>query len=188
MRFGAAAMLPAVAAAAVALLAAPLPAVMGQSTDQDVVDVLTSDHDRMRDMLTSLQEADGEEARTIMRQLRAALAVHTQAEEEIVYPAFRQCVAGDEGKEMFAQNLTEHSLVDVVLDQLGDVRSGTPEFRGRSAVLRDLVERHAETEEKEMFTTLRNECDDALLEELGDQVAKRMRMLEDHLDPSARSA
>src|SRR5438128_1600485 len=62
---------------------------------QDVVDLLTSQHEQVKALFARLKNVKGEAAREPFDELRRTLAVHETAEEEVVYPALRQQGADD---------------------------------------------------------------------------------------------
>lgn len=78
---------------------------------------------------------------------------------------------------MFYEAADEHDLVKTVLPQVKEETPGTPQFGAKAKVLKDLIEHHAEEEEKEMFPTARKEMGKDLLLELGARLKARKQEL-----------
>lgn len=139
----------------------------------DVIRLLEADHEELRALLKKLDGATGREARNLLGRVRRALEVHTQAEEEIVYPAFKRIVGGDRAAVLVQESLTEHDLVEGLMDEMDSLRAGSTAFRGKAMVLRELVDHHASDEEEDMFPKLRQHAGAKRLAELGERFAQR---------------
>lgn len=68
-------------------------------------------------------------------------------------------------------------MVDMVLPKLKATRVNAEEFPARAKVLKDLIEHHAEEEEKEMFPKARTILAPAELKNLGARMAERKGLL-----------
>lgn len=141
--------------------------------DKDVLQILKQDHDKVRTLLKELEEGPGSRAKDVLRKLRQEIEVHTDVEEHVVYPAYRDCVGSQEAKVMVEESRAEHMLADILLKQLADLRAGTVEFQGKASVFRETVEHHAREEEKTMFPAMRKHCHKEDLLDLGRQVQAR---------------
>ena len=79
---------------------------------------------------------------------------------------------------MIFEALEEHRAAgELVLPDLMETEVASDQFGGRAKVLKDLVEHHAEEEEKEMFKRARELFDRAQLAELGERMAARKEEL-----------
>ena len=75
---------------------------------------------------------------------------------------------------MFFEALEEHRAAgDLVLPDLLKTDVQSDQFGGRAKVLKELIEHHADEEEKEMFPRARELMDKAQLEQLGERMAQR---------------
>jgi hypothetical protein len=75
---------------------------------------------------------------------------------------------------MFFEALEEHRAAgDLVLPDLLRTDVSSDQFGGRAKVLKELVEHHADEEEKEMFPRAKALMDKAQLRELGERMATR---------------
>lgn len=139
----------------------------------NAIDLLKDDHKRVKALLEELSESTerGIKKRTeLLARLEREITLHTQLEEEILYPAFKS-EGGKEEDVMYYEAKEEHRTVDsLVLPDLKDTAPGTREFSGRVKVVKELLEHHIEEEEQEMFPQARKLLGNAKLEELGAQM------------------
>lgn len=145
------------------------------SANKDVLQLLKADHDKVRKLLKELENAPSNKAKAVLKKLKQEIEMHTSVEEKIVYPAYRESVGSDEAKVMVEESRAEHMLADILLKQLGDLRAGTPEFKGKAAVFKENVEHHAEEEEKDMFPQMRKNLHKEDLIDLGRQMQEFKR-------------
>jgi hemerythrin-like domain-containing protein len=146
----------------------------------DAVALLKKDHQTVRQILkklkSSAENGRGESA-MLLRQIENELQVHTQIEEEIFYPAFRDAVEGKDDEHLYYEALEEHHVVELVLVEIKTTSRNSEEFPAKAKVLKDLVEHHAEEEENEMFPKARKAMGAAQLRELGRQLQERKQEL-----------
>jgi|SRR5215471_11138648 len=143
---------------------------------QDAVALLKEDHEKMRDLLDELEEAagkDGESAGQLVETIQNELKVHTTIEEEIFYPAFRDAANKKDDSKLYYEAVEEHHVVDMVLPELDADGGGSPEFAAKAKVLKDLVEHHADEEEKEMFPRAKKLFEKEELMSLGERLRQR---------------
>lgn len=147
----------------------------------NAIELLKADHDKVRGLFEQLINTTSRAEKTrvqLLEKIRLELDVHTQIEEEIFYPAFREAAENSEDKEMIFEALEEHRAAgELVLPDLMETEVASDQFGGRAKVLKDLVEHHAEEEEKEMFKRARELFDRAQLAELGERMAARKEEL-----------
>ncbi|MGY4495526.1 hemerythrin domain-containing protein [Pseudomonas sp. TE3610] len=139
----------------------------------NAIDLLEADHERVKAILTQLNDSTerGVKKRAdLLAKLEMEITLHTQLEEEILYPAFK-AAGGKEQDVMYYEAKEEHRTVDsLVLPDLKETDPGTPEFSGRVKVVKELLEHHIEEEETEMFPQARKLLGNAQLEEIGSQM------------------
>ncbi|WP_416424033.1 hemerythrin domain-containing protein [Pseudomonas sp. App30] len=139
----------------------------------NAIELLVADHKRVKAILEQLSDSTerGVKKRTdLLAKLEMEITLHTQLEEEILYPAFK--AAGSKEQDvMYYEAKEEHRTVDsLVLPDLQATDPGTVEFSGRVKVVKELLEHHIEEEESEMFPQAQELLGDAKLEELGTQM------------------
>lgn len=149
-------------------------------TVPDAISQLKADHQKVRGLLTQLEETTerGTTSRTkLLQQIETEVKVHSALEEELFYPAYRDAVKKKEDQKLYYESLEEHHLVDLVLAKLDQTDPATPEFGARSKLLKELIEHHAEEEESEMFPKARKVMPAEELRQIGARMAARRKDL-----------
>jgi hemerythrin-like domain-containing protein len=142
----------------------------------DPIAMLKADHREAAAMLKTLGESERPSAtrRRTTAKLVAALQLHMQIEESLVYPLVAQRV----GKEEEVEAEIEHRLARDGLSQLSEL-VGEPGFGAAVAMVTAGIKHHVREEETELFPALKAKLDRAELADLGDEVAagkKRKRV------------
>lgn len=144
---------------------------------EDVLAVLTREHDGFRDMLHRLDHAKNEERDVLLRRLRDDLIVHGQVEDEIVYPAFTGLLDDEEAERFVEDSLEEHAFIEELLDEMIRVPKSSVSFGDDLVLVRATLERHLDDEEDQFFPRLSKACSEAMLLELGRRVMMRQQAL-----------
>ena len=139
----------------------------------NALQLLKSDHQHVNQLLSQLAETTtraSKKRKELLAKIGQELRIHTQIENEIFYPAFKE--AGKKAdKPIFFEALEEHRAVEtLVLPDLEDSDVNSDEFSGRARVLRDLVQHHVEEEENEMFPRVESLMSDEQLMRLGERM------------------
>lgn len=147
---------------------------------QNAIELLKSDHEKVRDLLSQLVESTTraeKKRQQLLEKIEQELLVHTRIEEEIFYPAFK--AAGNaEHKRTYFEAIEEHRAVDdLVLPDLKKTDPTSEKFSGRAKVLKELIEHHADEEEQEMFKLARKSMSREELQELGEKMEARKEQL-----------
>ncbi len=136
----------------------------------DIISLLKEDH-REVDALFGRLEAASERAlktkQKLFEQIKEALTVHAEAEEQIVYPRMRELA---EARHLSFESLEEHRLVKQELAEIGEIAAGSDEWDAKVKVLIDLVRHHVKEEEGEAFKVLRAELEREELREMGERL------------------
>jgi len=143
----------------------------------DAITLLKSDHQTMRSLLGQLEKSTPRGAKTrreLLTKIDANLKAHSSIEEEIFYPAFKEAGQKGDDDKMYFEALEEHRAAgDLVLPDLLGTDLASEQFSGRAKVLKELVEHHADEEEKEMFPRAKKLLTKEELAELGQRMQKR---------------
>ena len=135
---------------------------------QDVVELLQTQHDQVRELLHVIDRAaDSERAQpfeALVRQLKA----HEAAEESVVYPALR--TLGTEAMAVADRRVAEEMEAEKVIAGLEKMDPASTEFTEGFAKFRGAVEKHASAEESEVFPLLTEKMGDDARRELGSNV------------------
>jgi hemerythrin superfamily protein len=147
----------------------------------DAIALLKDDHQKVKKLLGELAETTSraEKTRTeLLTQIGRELRAHTKIEEEIFYPAFKEAGEKSEDDKLYFEALEEHRAAgELVLPDLENTNVTSDQFGGRAKVLKELVEHHADEEEKEMFPRAKKLLDGAALVELGQRMQARKQEL-----------
>ena len=143
----------------------------------DATELLTQQHREAEELFSQFEQtSDTSEqsriAETAIRQLRH----HTAIEEEVLYPAMRE--QGGKLKEQVLEDVEEHHMVEVMLDELEGMDASDERFAAKFKVMTELVQHHVQEEEQDQFPLLSEEFGSQKLNELGDRMRERYEELE----------
>jgi len=133
----------------------------------DPIAMLKRDHREAAAMLKKLADSKpGAARRRTTDELSAALALHMEIEEKLIYPLVAERVGTDEEQEAE----TEHSLARQGLAKMNDlVDEGG--FGAAVAMVTAGIRHHVKEEETEVFPKLKEQLARDELVKLGDEVA-----------------
>jgi hemerythrin-like domain-containing protein len=133
----------------------------------DPIAMLKRDHQEVSAMLKELADSKpGAARRNTTTKVTAALALHMQIEEKLVYPLVAERVGEDEEQEAE----TEHSLARDGLAKMNElVDEGG--FGAAVAMVTAGIKHHVKEEETEIFPKLKQKLERDELAKLGDEVA-----------------
>jgi hemerythrin-like domain-containing protein len=146
----------------------------------DAISLLKKDHEKVRGLLSQLERAaerNTAKAEQLLAQIDREVKIHSQIEEEIFYPAFRDAAQKRDDRELYFEAKEEHHVVDLVMPEVRETDSEADEFAAKTKVLKELIEHHADEEEKEMFPKARKLFDRAELRDLGERLKERKKEL-----------
>lgn len=153
----------------------------------NAIDLLKVDHEKVKSILSQLSESTDRAVKKrteLLEKLELEVSIHTQLEEEILYPAYK-AAGGKAEAEMYYEAKEEHRTVDsLVLPDLKGTDPTSPEFAGRVKVIKELLEHHIEEEETDMFPHAKKILGKAKLDELGDQMLTLKASLKKNLTTS----
>lgn len=152
---------------------------------QDALQLLMAEHREVKAMFQQYQKlADaggkGDERMLLASQICVALTLHTQVEEEILYPAARNVLTKDE--DIVDEAYVEHAGAKTLIAQIKTMTSDQPMFDAKVKVLGEYIDHHVREEENEFFPKLRKTSLD--LAAMGEQIAARKHQLMALPEPS----
>ncbi len=152
--------------------------------DRDVVDLLLAQHEEVRSLFAQITSAAGS-ASTAKKgsfdRLVNLLAVHETAEEMVVYPVVRG--SGPDGDRLADARTAEESEAKSALSELEKIGVESPEFDAKLAAFQQLVETHAQNEEREIFPLLRSSQSPEQLAKMAQSVQLAERTAPTHPHP-----
>ncbi|MBW4051924.1 MAG: hemerythrin domain-containing protein [Proteobacteria bacterium] len=136
--------------------------------------LLKQDHRAVAHALEEFASAKREEKQAIARHICKMLTVHSQIEEELLYPAAREALGSGESH-LIAEARVEHASVKDLVHQIEDREQLDEQYEAKVQVLGEYVKHHVEEEETEIFPRLERTSLD--LQALGEQLEERKREL-----------
>jgi iron-sulfur cluster repair protein YtfE (RIC family) len=145
----------------------------------NIIELLKEDHREAEELIERLEglEADLDDTKVgidkmpqaLFTKLKNALTLHTQAEEQILYPAMQKF---DETADRIPEAIEEHQQVDQILEEMAMLSPAEDEFQERLEELKENLAHHIEEEEDELFPKAEELCGQKRLEEMGRQMQK----------------
>ena len=144
----------------------------------DVLSLLKSDHDTVKDLFSMFEHTTKtayKEKQELFERIRHELFLHSKAEEQIFYPALK-AFNGD-GRKLVAQAMREHKDIDDLLTQISRMEPRDEEYVDRVQALMEEVEYHIDGEEGQIFQFAKENCPREQLEQLATEVEQRKAAL-----------
>ena len=151
----------------------------------DVVDLLMQQHQRVRDLFAAVESTSGDARKQSFDELRALLAVHETAEEMVVHPSVKN--EGGAGEQVVETRLQEEHDAKEVLSELEGMDVTDTNFTARFATLKKMVTEHADSEEREEFPLVRQIHDADKLAKMAKAVRSAEKMAPTHPHPGVES-
>ena len=146
---------------------------------KDAIALLKEDHAKVRKLLSQLSSAKQPARRKeLLEKIATEVTIHTAVEEEIFYPAFRDAAARKGDVEQYYEALAEHNVVKLVIPDVRMTDAESDGFAGKATVLEELIEHHAQEEEKEMFPRARTLLGAEQLARLATRIRARKKELQ----------
>ncbi|HKO88450.1 MAG TPA: hemerythrin domain-containing protein [Burkholderiales bacterium] len=156
---------------------------MSLSQNQDAIDLLIADHQRVAKLFKEFDKLKNggaeEELALVVESACAELKLHSLLELEIFYPAVRSRADGALLEQLQEADV-EHDTVEGLIDKITALEPEDPMYKAHFSVLAEYVEHHVKEEEKQMFPLVRK-LKDLDLGELGDEMQARKEDLLDEL-------
>ncbi|HYH07766.1 MAG TPA: hemerythrin domain-containing protein [Thermoanaerobaculia bacterium] len=138
----------------------------------DAIRLLKDDHKLVMGLLEQFESATGARRQKLLGQITKELEIHTTIEEEIFYPAFREAARKKDDQTKFYEAVHEHRHAKMAMSEAGSGENNE-ELKAKAKVLKELIEHHAEEEEKEMFPRAKEVMDRDELKGLGARMLAR---------------
>lgn len=145
------------------------------SRTPDAIRLLTQDHKEVKALFKEYEklckaDADENQKQALAEQICQMLTVHTQIEEELLYPAAYDVFA-EEGDDLVDEAQVEHASAKDLIKQIRGMQPSDELYDAKVTVLGEYIDHHVKEEEKEMFPKLKKtELD---LKELGASLQAR---------------
>lgn len=139
----------------------------------DAIELLTADHDDVRELFEQYEdlvgaEADDDDKQLLAERICALLTMHATLEDEIFYPTARAAI--DE-QHLLDEAEVEHASAKSLIAQIQDMDPSEPLYDATVKVLGEYVQHHVREEEDALFPMLMEA--DIDLDALGEELAAR---------------
>jgi hemerythrin superfamily protein len=147
----------------------------------NAIDLLKQDHQEVQKLFSEFMSTEDEDfarREDLFQQIDKALLSHSDAEEEILYPAMQQYAP-----DLVKEALDEHETVKQLLLEMLDLEVDDEEFDKRMNMLIENVENHVQEEEGSggVLALAGKNLDQRQLDEMGRQIQQRKTESEDEL-------
>ena len=141
----------------------------------NAIELLKKDHREALELIGNLETADDEPGTDPtdtekFNELKESLELHTQIEEELLYPLMRQV---EETRDLIDGAYGEHEEVNELLTRLSVKAPNQKEFQEHLKEIKAALERHIEKEEVELFPKVEEAVGPDELTEMGNEIQQR---------------
>lgn len=138
---------------------------------EDAIRLLKADHAKVDAMFEKYESARAPQKESLVREICLELKVHTQIEEELLYPALREAAKqGDDADDLLDEAQVEHNSAKTLIAELEDGSPGDELFDAKVKVLGEYIRHHVKEEHSDIFPLVRQRLD---VNELGEKLAAR---------------
>jgi hemerythrin superfamily protein len=147
----------------------------------DIQDIILLDHNKVNKLFKQIKRTDDpNKVQEFFGQLYKDLSVHSEAEEQVVYPAIRSFYQDTQAL------YDEQAEMKVMLESLRSLNPATAEFKSEIQRLKEAVTSHVHQEERDMFAKIRENLDNDQRKELATQFKTAKSQLQDKLAASLK--
>lgn len=164
---------------AMAALTGVAGSVVSRTDDEmNIQDVIRMDHQKVNVLFGQIAATDDpKKIQEYFGQIYKDLNAHSQAEEQVVYPAIRPFYGENDTQELY----DEQSEMKVLLDSIKSMSPSSPEFKQQVNRLKDIVMDHVRQEESTMFAAIRNNCSDDQKKQMATEFKNAKSKIQDQL-------
>jgi len=149
------------------------------------IEILLEQHNQIKQLFALVESTEGEARQREFDHLRALLAVHETAEEEVLRPVTRDAIP--QGDAVADARMAEENEAKEVLAKLEKMGCESPEFMTTFQQFKRSVLAHAEHEEHEEFPGVRSSKSAEDLKKMGKRIKMAEKMAPTHPHPSAKT-
>jgi hemerythrin superfamily protein/carbon monoxide dehydrogenase subunit G len=157
------------------------------STGEDVIDILTTDHREVTDLIQQIRSGtDAASRRELADVMISELVRHAVAEEMYVYPAMKKHLP--DGEAAVEHDVAEHKELERTMKELEAVDAKDLRFDALIGELETILADHIDDEESEQFPKLRAAIPREELVQLGAKVQAAKKLAPTRPHPGAPNA
>lgn len=145
--------------------------------DMNVQDLIRADHAKVNTLFTQIGATDDpQKIQEYFGQMYKDLMAHSEAEEQVVYPAVRPFY-GNDTQELY----DEQAQMKQMLDEIKALDPSSSQFKDKVKQLMDVVGDHVRQEESTMFAAIRDNMSSDQSEQLATQFKSAKSQLQDKM-------
>lgn len=156
--------------------------VVSRSDDEmSIRDLIRMDHTKVNTLFMQIQGTDDpQKLQEYFGQIYKDLSAHSEAEEQIVYPAVRSYY--QETQDLY----NEQAEMKQMLEQIKSLNPSAPNFKDNVKQLMDAVMHHVRQEETEMFPKIRDNFSDEQQKQMATEFKTAKSKVQDQLAASSK--
>jgi hemerythrin superfamily protein len=146
---------------------------------KDAISLLKKDHATVKKLFRRYEKSgpgDIETRAVLFRQIYDELTLHTEIEEELLYPLL-EAMDTDQSDEVRDEAREEHAEVKALLDELNYLETDSSRFTLDVGKVIQGVEHHIKEEEEKIFPLLKRRFSKTRLEAIGHDIEQRKSAL-----------
>jgi hemerythrin-like domain-containing protein len=141
----------------------------------DAIALLKADHQLVQGLFDQFEKTRSDDRKAALAEkICSELRIHTQIEEEILYPAAREAIRDTE---LIAEATVEHASAKDLIAQIEGEEPGGELYDAKVKVLGEYIKHHVKEEHNELFPQVRKSKLD--LKQLGEQLQARKSELQE---------
>jgi hemerythrin superfamily protein len=147
-------------------------------SDMNVQDVIRMDHQKVNILIAEIENSDDpQKIQEYFGQMYMDLSVHSEAEEQVVYPAVRPFYGDTDTQELY----DEQAELKIVLSEMKSLSPTSPEFKAKLEQVKQMVGDHTRQEESTMFAAIRKNCSSEQQEQMATQFKEAKKQLQSEI-------
>lgn len=138
----------------------------------DAIEIIKADHRKVEELFAeyeSLADDAYAQKRALVDQITRELELHTEMEETITYPAFKD-IFESEGDKMVEEGYAEHEVAKHLMEELKSLSPEDEQFDAKVKVLQENIDHHVKEEEEELLPKAQKEMPEAELAAMGEEM------------------
>ncbi len=150
-------------------------------SDMNIQELIKMDHTKVNLLFTQFQSTeDPQKLQEYFGQIYKDLSAHSEAEEEVVYPAVRSYYGKTEDL------YKEQAEMKQALEKIKSISPSSPTFKNEVKQLMDAVMHHVQQEENEMFAKIRDNFSEQQQEKMATDFKTAKSKFQDKLAASKK--
>jgi hemerythrin superfamily protein len=143
--------------------------------DMTIQEVIKADHMKVSTLIAEIEKSDNpQKIKEFLGQTISDLSVHSEAEEQVVYPAVRPFYGDENTQELY----DEQAELKVALERISAASPTSPEFKEELKQIKQMVGDHTRQEESTMFAAIGNNCSKEQQQQMATQFKEVKKQLQ----------